>query len=278
MPTSWPSTPTGSIRSTTIAVGTVVSCVASRCRSALEPGLTEEKIRPRARPPAPAYGVRCAPRPRDALHRDMFGKKFSDRDSPPFSAQCRLVETGGRRHPRRKAAIFHSRSSDLRWRRPKNKLRVRFLLHTAASGPNASPLRVAASGLCGENPSFQVPRGTPGLPRGEASTRATLWVAVALLAVQLQTFLGKVRPVAHPLEALQNPGWRAQRHRIDRRPKGHNCPHPKLSRDLPTTADAHPPYGPDCCWKTAIEDRAPLRRPPRRAQLRCCSAGYGAVS
>ncbi len=39
-----------------------------------------------------------------------------------------------------------------------------------------------------------------------------------------------------------------------------------------------PPYGPDCCWKTAIADRAPLRRPPRRAQLRCCSAGYGAVS
>ncbi len=29
---------------------------------------------------------------------------------------------------------------------------------------------------------------------------------------------------------------------------------------------------------TAIEDRAPLRRPPRRAQLRCCSAGYGAGS
>ena len=39
-----------------------------------------------------------------------------------------------------------------------------------------------------------------------------------------------------------------------------------------------PPYGPDCCWKTAIIDRASLRRPPRRVQLRCCSAGYGAVS
>ena len=33
-----------------------------------------------------------------------------------------------------------------------------------------------------------------------------------------------------------------------------------------------------CRPKTAICDRAPLRRPPRRAQLRCCSAGYGAVS
>ena len=44
-------------------------------------------------------------------------------------------------------------------------------------------------------------------------------------------------------------------------------------------SSAHrPPYGPDCCSKTAICDRAPLRRPPRRAQLRCCSAGYGAVS
>ncbi len=44
-------------------------------------------------------------------------------------------------------------------------------------------------------------------------------------------------------------------------------------------SSAHrPPYGPDCCSKTAICDRAPLRRPPRRAQLRCCSAGYGAFS
>ena len=48
----------------------------------------------------------------------------------------------------------------------------------------------------------------------------------------------------------------------------------KISLRRPTP----PPYGPDCSWKTAISDRAPLRRPPRRAQLRCCSAGYGAVS
>ncbi len=39
---------------------------------------------------------------------------------PPFSAHCRLEEAGGRRHPRRKAAISRSRSSDLRWRRPKH--------------------------------------------------------------------------------------------------------------------------------------------------------------
>jgi hypothetical protein len=67
---------------------------------------------------------------------------------------------------------------------------------------------------------------------------------------------------------------------------------PKLGQDLPTTAAATPhgrpvPLGTrtgtaakkaSCRPKTAIADRAPLRRPPRRAQLRCCSAGYGAVS
>ncbi len=37
------------------------------------------KIRPRARPPAPAYGGRCAPRPRDAKHRDKFGKTSQPR-------------------------------------------------------------------------------------------------------------------------------------------------------------------------------------------------------
>ncbi len=67
---------------------------------------------------------------------------------------------------------------------------------------------------------------------------------------------------------------------------------PKLGQDLPTTAAATPhgrpvPLGTrtgtaakkaSCRPKTAIADRAPLRRPPRRAQLRCCSAGYGAFS
>ena len=51
-----------------------------------------------------------------------------------------------------------------------------------------------------------------------------------------------------------------------------------LHRRLAEAGGRCPPYGPDCCSKTAIVDRAPLRRPPRRAQLRCCSAGYGAVS
>ncbi len=38
----------------------------------------------------------------------------------------------------------------------------------------------------------------------------------------------KKRPCAHPLEALQNPGWSAQRHRKGRRPEGRNYPRPKL--------------------------------------------------
>ncbi len=54
--------------------------------------------------------------------------------------------------------------------------------------------------------------------------------------------------------------------------------HPKARPRSPYDGRRHHPYGPDCCSKTAIVDRAPLRRPPRRAQLRCCSAGYGAVS
>ncbi len=66
---------------------------------------------------------------------------------------------------------------------------------------------------------------------------------------------------------------------------------PKLSRELTITGrtpGGRPvPSGTrtgtaakkaSCRPKTAICDRAPLRRPPRRAQLRCCSAGYGAVS
>ena len=56
----------------------------------------------------------------------------------------------------------------------------------------------------------------------------------------------KVRPVAHPPEAALRPG------RQGRRPKGRNCPHPKLSRDLPTTADATPPAEGRC--RSALED------------------------
>ena len=44
-------------------------------------------------------------------------------------------------------------------------------------------MRVAASGLCGENPSFRVPSGT-SRRAGVAATRATLRVAISQLADQ----------------------------------------------------------------------------------------------
>ncbi len=55
----------------------------------------------------------------------------------------------------------------------------------------------------------------------------------------------KVRPVAHPLEALQNPGWGAQRHRRGRRCKTSQRARnklfsPRLSRDLTMTVAATP--------------------------------------
>ena len=123
----------------------------------------------------------------------------------------------------------------------------------------------------------------------------------------------KIRPCAHPLEALQNPGWSAQRHRQGRRlceslfsppqaqPGTHHngpdarrnfakkspafacraAPEPAVARRLAratlrvaivqldarlqtinreSSARRPPPYGPDCCSKTAICDRALLRR------------------
>ncbi len=80
---------------------------------------------------------------------------------------------------------------------------------------------------------------------------------------------------------MQNPGWRAQRHRRGRRFYESR----QVQKIFSAQGSAEfsrwrppPPYGPDCCSKTAISDRAPLRRPLRRAQLRCCSAGYGAFS
>ena len=103
----------------------------------------------------------------------------------------------------------------------------------------------------------------------------------------------KIRPCAHPPEAALRPG------RQGRRCKASRQAHPKARPRSPYEGRRHHPYGPDCCSKTAISDRAPLRRPPggpdccsktaisdraplrrppRRAQLRCCSAGYGAVS
>ncbi len=44
--------------------GSQFSCLLTSCKPSVK------KVRPRARPPAPAYGVRCSPRPRDAKHRE----------------------------------------------------------------------------------------------------------------------------------------------------------------------------------------------------------------
>ena len=91
----------------------------------------------------------------------------------------------------------------------------------------------------------------------------------------------KFGPSPTPLEAMQNPDWRAQRHRQGRRCEASRTAQQNSqseARPRSPLGEPTPPEEPDCCSKTAIADRAPLRRPPRRAQLRCCSAGYGAVS
>ena len=91
----------------------------------------------------------------------------------------------------------------------------------------------------------------------------------------------KFGPSPTPLEAMQNPDWRAQRHRQGRRCEASRTAQQNSqseARPRSPLGEPTPPDEPDCCSKTAIADRAPLRRPPRRAQLRCCSAGYGAVS
>ncbi len=67
--------------------------------------LPSEKFRPRARPPAPAYGVRCSPRPRDASHRDWLSQTSSPETRPGSP-------DGGRRYPPRQAgAARHSNRS-----------------------------------------------------------------------------------------------------------------------------------------------------------------------
>ncbi len=63
----------------------------------------------------------------------------------------------------------------------------------------------------------------------------------------------KIRPCAHTLEAVQNPGWSAQRHRKGRRPEGRNYPRPKL--------DLMP--SPSYCRLVETGGRTP---PPREAR------------
>ena len=78
------------------------------------------KVRPCAHPPEAlrAWAQRPAMQSIATGSAKLLRQTVSDR--APFSAHSRLVEAGGRRHPRRKAAISRLRSSDLRWRRPKN--------------------------------------------------------------------------------------------------------------------------------------------------------------
>ena len=68
--------------------------------------LPSEKFRPRAGAGAPAYGVRCAPRTRDAKHREELGKTVC----PPFprttaskrrAADAPRRKAGAARHPNR---------------------------------------------------------------------------------------------------------------------------------------------------------------------------------
>ncbi len=81
----------------------------------------------------------------------------------------RLVETGGRRHPRRKAAISRLRSSDLRWRRPKN-VSVRAPAKSYSNAEHAFErfryLRRGARGLRGTALRGRRPLRRAGAPKG----------------------------------------------------------------------------------------------------------------
>ncbi len=81
----------------------------------------------------------------------------------------------------------------------------------------------------------------------------------------------KFGPSPTPLEAMQNPDWRAQRHRQGRRCEASRTAQQNSqseARPRSPLGEPTPPDEPDCCSKTAIADRAPLRRPPRRDALR----------
>ena len=124
MSVSWTSTPPGSNRRMATAVGTVFRCVASRNRERVPLGTPTRpdggEIRPRARPPAPAYGVRCPPRTAMLCIATGSAKLLSPRltrFSPHTAASKRRAADAT---PRRKAATFAPLTSDLRWRRPKN--------------------------------------------------------------------------------------------------------------------------------------------------------------
>ena len=67
------------------------------------------------------------------------------------------------------------------------------------------------------------------------------------LPIICKPFSEKVRPCAHPLEALQNPGWSAQRHRRGRRCEASQLVQPQApaSRLSPSKAASKRRGGPD---------------------------------
>ncbi len=108
MPASCTSTTAFSpARPTKRPVGAVFSCVASRCRSALEPGLTGEKRRPCAHPPEAlrAWAQRPA-----TLRVATLPRLFR-----PRSSLCEPTPPPGGRPQRSLRSL-----APLRWRQPKN--------------------------------------------------------------------------------------------------------------------------------------------------------------
>ena len=79
-----------------------------------------------------------------------------------------------------------------------------------------------------------------GLPRGEASTRATLRVAISLPTARLRTINRESSARRPPLEAVQTPGWRAQRHRQGRRCKASRQAHLETQSGSPHGGRRHP--------------------------------------
>ena len=76
---------------------------------------------------------------------------------------------------------------------------------------------------------------------------------------------------------MQNPGWRAQRHRRGRRPEGRNCPRPKLDL-MPSPSHSRlatlerPPLASAFSLFATNRDRRSRESPPPPAEGRCRSA------
>ena len=71
-----------------------------------------------------------------------------------------------------------------------------------ASRKRGGSIEPPPAGFAEKNPTFEC-RAAPGLPRGKASTRATLWVAVVQLTAHLQTTNRESSALRPPPEALR---------------------------------------------------------------------------